>query len=73
MGKVSAPELLTINHQLADFNSNEPSLNDWLIKRALKNQFNGASRTFVSHLDMRVVGYYFFWPLFFFLMLENCL
>ena len=33
-------------------------LNDWLKKRALKNQGNGASRTFVVSVGNQVVGYY---------------
>lgn len=58
MGKINAPELLTSNHQLSSFNSNETVLDDWLEKRALKNQLTGASRTFVIHQNMRVIGYY---------------
>jgi predicted N-acetyltransferase YhbS len=41
------------------FDCGEPSLNDWLQRRALKNETTGASRTFVSVDDNgTVAGYY---------------
>jgi GNAT superfamily N-acetyltransferase len=55
---LSAPELLAEHHDLADFDSGEISLDDWLRKRALGNQASGASRTFVACEQNRVVGYY---------------
>jgi GNAT superfamily N-acetyltransferase len=55
---LSAPELLVEDHDLAAFDSGEPSLDDWLRKRALANQAGGASRTFVACEEKRVVGYY---------------
>jgi GNAT superfamily N-acetyltransferase len=58
MGIVTKPQLLTNEHQSVDFNCGSDLLNDWLKKRALKNQVNGASRTFVICIDGRVVGYY---------------
>lgn len=36
----------------------EPALADWLKKRALKNQLEGASRTFVVCNGADVIGYY---------------
>lgn len=42
-----APVPLNTEHRLSDFNCGESSLNDWLKRRALANQHNGASRTFV--------------------------
>ncbi|MBI5447746.1 MAG: GNAT family N-acetyltransferase, partial [Gammaproteobacteria bacterium] len=54
----SAPTLLSEEHELLDFNSGEPSLDDWLKKRALKNQLSGASRCFVLCLDNKVFGYF---------------
>jgi predicted N-acetyltransferase YhbS len=55
---LSAPELLTEGHETAAFDSGEPSLDDWLRKRALANQASGASRTYVVCDEKRVVGYY---------------
>lgn len=58
MGKISAPEPITSSHILDKFNSNEATLDDWLKKRALKNQASGASRTFIVHQEQNVIGYY---------------
>ena len=58
---LSAPQPLTDQHQLADFDCGEPSLDDWLKRRAVKNQANGSSRTYVvcdgTNQD-RVIGYF---------------
>jgi len=35
---LSAPEPRADRHQLADFDSGEPSLDDWLKRRAARNQ-----------------------------------
>ena len=58
--KVTAPALLTEGHDLEPFDSGNVVLDDWLRRRALKNQHLNASRTFVICLEgtMRVVGYY---------------
>lgn len=59
MGKITEPSLLTTSHILSCFNSGNNTLNDWLIRRALKNQETGASRTFVICEDQSsVIGYY---------------
>jgi GNAT superfamily N-acetyltransferase len=55
---LSAPEPLASHHAVADFDCGAASLNDWLKKRALRNQVSGASRTFVVCDDGRVVAYY---------------
>jgi GNAT superfamily N-acetyltransferase len=55
---LSRPVPLTADHALEDFACGEPSLDDWLKKRALKNQASGASRCFVIAEDRAVVGYY---------------
>jgi len=55
---ISAPEPLTEHHQTADFDSGEPPLDDWLKRRAVKNQSNDASRTYVVCDAQAVVGYY---------------
>ena len=52
------PEPLNPHHNLADFDCGTAALNDWLQRRALKNQLSDATRTFVICLDRRVVGYY---------------
>lgn len=52
------PELLTANHDLSKFDCGEPSLNEWLEKRALANNASGATRTYVTTDGFRVVGYY---------------
>jgi GNAT superfamily N-acetyltransferase len=58
---LSAPQPLADHHQLADFDSGEPSLDAWLKRRAARNQANGASRTYVvcaGPAQDRVIGYY---------------
>ena len=58
MAELSAPEPLLATHDIEPFDCGEPVLNDWLKKRALKNENSGASRTFVVCQDNHVVGYY---------------
>jgi GNAT superfamily N-acetyltransferase len=58
VGKLSAPERLTENHDLSEFRSKGPELDDWLRGRALKNEPAGASRTYVVCADGKVVGFY---------------
>ena len=56
---LSAPQALVSSHLLDEFTCGEPSLDEWLKRRALTNQLSGASRTFVvADLDGRVRGYY---------------
>jgi len=40
--KLNPPVPITSGHELADFDSGEVSLDEWLKKRALKNQGAGA-------------------------------
>ena len=58
MGKVTAPVLLNVKHDFDVFDSGVATLDDWLVKRALKNQESGASRTFVVCDENKVIGYY---------------
>ena len=58
MNNLSAPALISIDHELNSFDSGEPSLGDWLKKRALKNQASSVSRCFVLCEDNQVIGYY---------------
>jgi GNAT superfamily N-acetyltransferase len=55
---VSVPEPLAAHHVLGPFNCGAPSLNDWLKRRALRNQTSGASRTYVVCDDTRVIAFY---------------
>jgi GNAT superfamily N-acetyltransferase len=56
--RISPPEKLTSDHDLAQFQCGESTLDDWLRKRALQNEQSGASRTYVVCMGKRVVGYY---------------
>ena len=55
---LSAPALLADYHTVDNFSSGEPSLDDWLKRRARANQASGASRTYVLCEENTVVGYY---------------
>lgn len=55
---LNPPEKLTPVHDLTDFKCGEPSLDDWLRRRALQNQESGASRTYVVCEGSKVVGHY---------------
>jgi predicted N-acetyltransferase YhbS len=57
-GGVSAPEPIAEHHDLEGFESGEPDLDRWLRKRALANERESASRTFVVCSAKTVVGYY---------------
>lgn len=53
------PEPLRPVHRTDEFACGEAVLDEWLKRRALANQFSGASRTFVvADMDHRVHGYY---------------
>jgi GNAT superfamily N-acetyltransferase len=53
------PEPLAPHHLLVSFDCGEPSLNDWLKRRAAQNQLSGASRTFVSTDSQGQVAAYY--------------
>lgn len=56
---LGTPQPLSASHRLGEFECGEPSLDEWLKRRALANQSSGASRTFVVLDDGgRVRGYY---------------
>ena len=55
---LSAPELLTADHDVSAFDSGKPALDDWLRARALSNQTKGFTVVMVVHEAGRVVGYY---------------
>jgi predicted N-acetyltransferase YhbS len=52
------PVPLTSTHLVADFDCGVESLNEWLGKRAWKNQVLGVSRTFVVCDSEIIIGYY---------------
>ncbi len=56
--EITAPEHLTPEHDTSDFDSGVPPLDDWLKRRALDNEQEHASRTYVVTAAKRVVGYY---------------
>ena len=56
--ELTPPEKLKPSHQLDVFDCGIPSLNDWLKRRALRNEQEGASRTYVVCVENQVVGYY---------------
>ena len=57
---ISAPQLLTANHLLTSFDCGKASLNEWLVKRAMRaQQIGGSARTFVVvNSNNEVVAYY---------------
>lgn len=57
-GTLSAPVPLAEGHALEMFDCGEVGLNEWLKKRALRNNIAGASRTYVVCHGKEVVGYY---------------
>jgi len=58
MGRLIPPLPLARDHQTAGFDCSIASLNEWLIRRALKNDLHGGSRTYVVCDGRQVVGYY---------------
>lgn len=55
---IPAPVLLGDHHALDGFNCGAPPLDDWLIRRARSNAASGASHTYVTCDENKVVGYY---------------
>lgn len=56
--RFAAPVPLAVHHDTASFSCGTGSLDDWLKRHALKNQAQGASRTYVLSDGVRVVAYY---------------
>ncbi|MDE0176024.1 MAG: GNAT family N-acetyltransferase [Defluviicoccus sp.] len=54
----TAPEPIAAHHVLAGLDSGQPTLDNWLTARALRNERDGASRTYVVCDDGAVVAYY---------------
>jgi GNAT superfamily N-acetyltransferase len=57
-GALTAPEPLATDHELDPFESGVATLDEWLKRRARRNEAEGASRTFVICAGRRAVGYY---------------
>lgn len=60
MSTLRSPRALSASDIYSTFDCGEPSLNDWLKKRALRNETAGSARTFVS-IDAdsgEIAGYY---------------
>ena len=55
---MTGPAPLTAAHRLDAFQCAEPTLENWLKQRALRNQIDGSSRTFVVCAGTDVVAYY---------------
>lgn len=57
---ITAPELLTENHDLSDFDCGRPELNDWLVKKALKSQQRNNAKVYIvtDSNTAKVIGYY---------------
>ena len=57
--QLTAPQPFAADHLVDHFACGETTLDEWLKRRAMANQLNGASRTFVvANADRRVYGYY---------------
>lgn len=56
--KLRPPEKLSSSHRTESFDSGNSQLDDWLKRRALKNELEGASRTYVLCAGKVVVAYY---------------
>ena len=52
------PVLLAADHRLGDFDCGDETLNRWLTTKAMHNQGEGGSRTWVVTVDDLVVAYY---------------
>jgi predicted N-acetyltransferase YhbS len=57
-GRINQPEKLSAEHEVSEFDSGEPVLDDWLRRRALNNEASRSSRTYVVCAGRRVIGYY---------------
>ena len=55
---IAAPVLLDASHWLDGFDCGEPTLDDWLQRRAAGNAESGASRCYIACDGAKVIGYY---------------
>lgn len=54
----TGPEPITVVHDVAEFDSGRPVLDNWLVSLALRNQQEGGSRTCVVSVGGAMAGYY---------------
>ena len=54
----SQPTPLSVEHSIAEFSSGETMLDQWLRQRAMRNERNGSSRTYVICVETQVIAYY---------------
>lgn len=55
---MDAPIPLQASHNLARFSCGQPSLDEWLQRKALANQKSGATKTYVVIQNRQVIGFY---------------
>ena len=58
MSQLLGPVLLGEHHVLDGFDCGDEALDAWLAGKALRNQVEGSSRTWVVTVDDRVVAFY---------------
>ncbi|MEG4632681.1 GNAT family N-acetyltransferase [Microcoleus sp. AR_TQ3_B6] len=58
LGQLCPPEKLNSLHQIETFDSGNSQLDEWLKRRALRNESEGASRTYVLCDRQAVIAYY---------------
>lgn len=58
MSPYRGPELLASHHDIESFDCGDEALNEWLRRRAPRNQREGSSRTWVVTDGARVVAFY---------------
>jgi hypothetical protein len=58
LDQLCPPEKLNSLHQIETFDSGNSQLDEWLKRRALKNESEGASRTYVLCDRQAVIAYY---------------
>jgi len=58
LDNLRSPEKLNLSHQIKGFDSGNSQLDDWLKNRAIKNEIEGASCTYVLCNGDVVIGFY---------------
>ncbi len=58
MSDYQGPVLLDSTHDISTFECGDAALDEWLGRRALRNQRDGSSRTWVATNGSRVVAFY---------------
>jgi GNAT superfamily N-acetyltransferase len=55
---LSAPSIITSEHNTLEFDCGVDALNRYIQNYALRNHINGSARTYVTTIGQKVVGYY---------------